>query len=984
MDLYQRKLTKTEWNSIEVPVSGNEKEILKLIVDGYDNVNIRYNKHSSLMGILKLTYSEGIEDYLYKTYLECEVLELQKKNSEYNNLIKVNVTDKPKINKGELIRIGANDVKKLRAAGSFEYVLIDLVKLLLNNKKKNKKEWVIQYFTLHKFKTLTISNINRHVKSLVQGILDAFEEHVPMIDVIERGVEMIEKNAELLKYDDNRLYQHQRHIYTNSRFPTSIPVTSIPKLIEGAQSLGFSKNKNLMLRVKKRQGGYEISKVEWHHEKQEHADDIDNEIEEYEEYEGYAHLVCVYMCLINNPLYEREIQIMNEMVPNLSLYIAPTGTGKTLTPLGLSNEFRIIFVCAARHVGLALAKSAISMNKKIAFAFGCESADDIRLHYFAAKEYSLNKRTGGIGKVDNSIGDKVEIMICDIKSYLPAMYYMLSFNSAYNIITYWDEPTIAMDYEEHDLHAIINKNWCENKIPNVILSSATLPKQEELNETIASFRSLTSNRAVIHNIVSHDCKKSIPILSKSGRVVLPHHLSEDFDEIKDIVRHCENNLTLLRYFDLKEVIEFIIYVEKSDYISSRFHISRHFTCIDDIDMQTIKLHYLRVLKNVKQGMWGAAAMHFKQVNRTRIVYNDQVDLKGVSMRKTNSIGPGTTSKFASMPNDVYSPSSGGGALVRQQSHQPMSPSLKPPATDTNTVIPERQPGIYITTKDAFTLTDGPTIFLADNVEKVAKFCIQQANIPSNVMTDIINKIEFNNKVNQKMDTIEKQLEDLEERNTMKGSNGDDGKGRGKSKKDTQAKSMKGSDARLQRDMQQELETLRGIIKTARLNDTFIPNKLEHFNKWASTMPNENIFTSDIDDGTIVEIMSLSNVSDSWKILLLMGIGVFTNHKSIAYTEIMKKMADEQRLYVIIASSDYIYGTNYQFCHGYLSKDLTLTQEKTIQALGRIGRNNIQQNYTVRLRDDSQINKLFYHEDNKIEVRKMNYLFNDNNRLYETD
>jgi hypothetical protein len=38
---------------------------------------------------------------------------------------------------------------------------------------------------------------------------------------------------------------------------------------------------------------------------------------------------------------------------------------------------------------------------------------------------------------------------------------------------------------------------------------------------------------------------------------------------------------------------------------------------------------------------------------------------------------------------------------------------------------------------------------------------------------------------------------------------------------------------------------------------------------------------------------------------------------------MKKLADEQKLYMIIASSDYIYGTNYQFCHGFLSKDLNL-------------------------------------------------------------
>ena len=89
---------------------------------------------------------------------------------------------------------------------------------------------------------------------------------------------------------------------------------------------------------------------------------------------------------------------------------------------------------------------------------------------------------------------------------------------------------------------------------------------------------------------------------------------------------------------------------------------------------------------------------------------------------------------------------------------------------------------------------------------------------------------------------------------------------------------------------------------------------------------------------------------------------------------MKKLAEQQKLYLIIASSDYIYGTNYQFCHGYLSKDMCLTQEKIIQALGRIGRNNIQQNYSIRLRDDDQILKLFYVEEDKPEVRNMNLLF----------
>ena len=122
-------------------------------------------------------------------------------------------------------------------------------------------------------------------------------------------------------------------------------------------------------------------------------------------------------------------------------------------------------------------------------------------------------------------------------------------------------------------------------------------------------------------------------------------------------------------------------------------------------------------------------------------------------------------------------------------------------------------------------------------------------------------------------------------------------------------------------------------------------------------------------------MALNGVDNAWKILLLMGIGVFINHDNITYTEIMKRLADEQKLYMIIASSDYIYGTNYQFCHGFLSKDLNLTQEKIIQAMGRIGRNNIQQTYTVRFRDDEQIMKLFTAETEKPEIINMNRLFN---------
>ena len=52
----------------------------------------------------------------------------------------------------------------------------------------------------------------------------------------------------------------------------------------------------------------------------------------------------------------------------------------------------------------------------------------------------------------------------------------------------------------------------------------------------------------------------------------------------------------------------------------------------------------------------------------------------------------------------------------------------------------------------------------------------------------------------------------------------------------------------------------------------------------------------------------------------------------------------------------------------------MTQEKIIQALGRVGRNKIGDEYTIRLRDNDIISKIFNHEENKPEVRNMQKLF----------
>ena len=82
MDLVQRKLTKSEWNNTEVPVSADEKEILKLIMEGYNNTSYIYNKHTSLALFLKMAQSandEAMNAYLYKEFFESRVKTICKK-----------------------------------------------------------------------------------------------------------------------------------------------------------------------------------------------------------------------------------------------------------------------------------------------------------------------------------------------------------------------------------------------------------------------------------------------------------------------------------------------------------------------------------------------------------------------------------------------------------------------------------------------------------------------------------------------------------------------------------------------------------------------------------------------------------------------------------------------------------------------------------------------------------------------------------------
>jgi polyhydroxyalkanoate synthesis regulator phasin len=868
MDLTQSKLSRAEWTSIEILVPEDELFILKMINEGCSNVNIRTNRHQSLIQYIKLEKNISNETCLYEKYFQPAINEMIQ---NYNTLTgktrftapSTSAKDSKALKRADSIRIENLDLRTSRTK-IFEYTLLDFCERLLSkmvvleptykvlpaaatasSKKSGKKSvaqvaevptnpvvadksFVYYLYSLIQFQTNSISHINPFVKTFVDDVITYGRTKTTIADVVHNAYAIIEQNPYLLKYEDLSLYSHQKELFS---------------------------------------------------------------------------------------IFNRDRR------PKLVLYMAPTGTGKTMSPIGLSNTYRVIFVCVARHVGLALAKSAISVEKKIAFAFGCETASDIRLHYFAATDYTINARSGGIGKVDNSIGDKVEIMICDVKSYLIAMQYMLAFNREQRIVTYWDEPTITMDYETHELHEQIHKNWAENKISKMVLSCATLPKEHEMAPTIMDFRNKFDD-ADVYTIHSYDCKKSISILNKDSKPVLPHLLFSDYSSLQECAIHCTENKSLLRYFDLREIVRFVEYANQvPDVIEDVYKMEYYF---DDnmcnVSMNGLKLYYLDLLTKINPELWPTM---YECLCRPPPVEGSGANIR--TIRSEEMVRSSNSTIFRQ--SSVSLPRNAAGATAPGPAPGPASP----------------QAGILLTTVDAHTLTDGPAIYLAEDVQKVGAFLIYQTKIPERVFANMMEKIERNNQLQRRLDIMEKDLED------KMGKDMDKTKKMERENFSSEVKSLK-----------REVEELRDQIQIVSMDKAYLPNTPQHQNLWlpAGKEPVKNAFIPDIDETTIKEIMML-DVDTHKKLLLILGVGMFDTTTPVQYMEIMKRLAISQRLLIIVASSDYIYGTNYQFCHGFIGRDLqNMTQQKIIQAMGRIGRNKIQQEYTVRFRDDAMVASLF--------------------------
>ena len=183
--------------------------------------------------------------------------------------------------------------------------------------------------------------------------------------------------------------------------------------------------------------------------------------------------------------------------------------------------------------------------------------------------------------------------------------------------------------------------------------------------------------------------------------------------------------------------------------------------------------------------------------------------------------------------------------------------------------------VYLTTKDAHTITHGPCIYLANNVEKVAKFLYQQSNIPDHVVESINKTIASNAKINYDITRIEKAIEDMTAKENPDKDIDDD------KYRDSTPRKLLG-----------QVDALCTRLKAIHLPEDYIPNHKVHYKRYVNPEISlidcsdveglKDSFKISITNMDVMNIMRIVNVENYWKTLALMGVGCFQSNPNINY------------------------------------------------------------------------------------------------------
>ena len=218
--LQQTKLTKSEWDIIEKPLeSDQERHILKMIHDGYEDPMIQYNPFMCIRAFLNI--SRTFDQYIFEQIFKEKIEKMNK-----NNVLELKVMDTKELKISKADRIKMKNSLKLFEKGNdyyesrlIEFILLQELKTISKVlKKKTRDEYIKDHkylfavYTLHIIWSKNQESINECLSFVLNQVLENHLPHLKIPYMMKHISKYLEHNK-AHQYQAFSLYTHQKDIY---------------------------------------------------------------------------------------------------------------------------------------------------------------------------------------------------------------------------------------------------------------------------------------------------------------------------------------------------------------------------------------------------------------------------------------------------------------------------------------------------------------------------------------------------------------------------------------------------------------------------------------------------------------------------------------------------------------------------------------------------------------------------------------------------
>jgi hypothetical protein len=201
-------------------VNESEREILSLIMEGFNNLDITKNKTMSLFSFTKIEKTKENEKFLYDKYFSPII---QKTIQKYcssavpSDMNKISVGFNAALigSSNGISGGGGGSIKKMKSIDLlriqnlesniennkkivYEFLILDFCNELCRYMSKQSTKYAYYLYTLVQLSKASIQNINSYVVSYMNAVISVANTMVDLSKIVERAFVFIEQNPYLL------------------------------------------------------------------------------------------------------------------------------------------------------------------------------------------------------------------------------------------------------------------------------------------------------------------------------------------------------------------------------------------------------------------------------------------------------------------------------------------------------------------------------------------------------------------------------------------------------------------------------------------------------------------------------------------------------------------------------------------------------------------------------------------------------------------